>query len=65
MKGRNAASGLPNILKKLGAMTAIRDTYMVEQSLLRTLGPLLGVLETSFYRVEDNGDVIRDRKSVV
>ncbi|WAR46763.1 GGDEF domain-containing protein [Methylomonas rapida] len=59
MKGRNAASGLPNILKKLGAMTAIRDTYMVEQSLLRTLGPLLGVLETSFYRVEDNGDVIR------
>lgn len=40
-------------------MTAIRDTFMVEQSLLRTLGPLLGVLETSFYRVDDNGNVIR------
>jgi diguanylate cyclase (GGDEF)-like protein len=40
-------------------MTAIRDTYMVEQSLLRTLGPLLGVLETSLYRVDDNGVIIK------
>ncbi|BCB27182.1 diguanylate cyclase [Sulfurimicrobium lacus] len=51
--------GLPGILKKLGSMTAIRDTYLVEQSLLRTLGPLLGVLETSLYRVDDNGVVLR------
>ncbi|MES2012534.1 MAG: GGDEF domain-containing protein [Pseudomonadota bacterium] len=52
-------SGLSGILKKLGAMTAIRDTYMVEQSLLRTLGPLLGVLETSFYRLDDKGSIAR------
>jgi diguanylate cyclase (GGDEF)-like protein len=54
-----STSGLPGVLKKLGKMTAIRDTYMVEQSLLRTLGPLLGVLKTSLYRVDDNGVIIR------
>jgi len=59
MNNQRAESGLPGVLKKLGAMTAIRDTYMVEQSLLRTLGPLLGVLETSFFRIDDNGHVIR------
>ena len=40
-------------------MTALRDTFMVERSLLRTLGPLLGVLEASFYRLDNNGNVIR------
>lgn len=58
-KKNHADSGLPTVLKKLGAMTAIRDTYLVEQSLLRTLGPLLGVLQTSFYRVDEKGNVIR------
>jgi diguanylate cyclase (GGDEF)-like protein len=52
-------AGLSGILKKLGAMTAIRDTYMVEQSLLRTLGPQLGVLQTSFYRLDDGGGIVR------
>ncbi|GBG15478.1 uncharacterized protein NMK_3086 [Novimethylophilus kurashikiensis] len=52
-------SGLTNILKKLGVMTSLRDTYLVEQSLLRTLGPLLGVLETSFYRIDGNRGVVR------
>jgi diguanylate cyclase (GGDEF)-like protein len=52
-------TGLPSLLSKLGKMTAIRDTYLVEQSLLRTLGPLLGVLETSLYRVDGNGLPIR------
>jgi len=51
--------GLSGVLKTLGTMTAIRDTYLVEQSLLRTLGPLLGVLETSLYRVDDNGGILR------
>ena len=51
--------GLPVVLKKLGTMTAIRDTYLVEQSLLRTLGPLLGVLDSSLYRVDDNGVILR------
>ncbi|MDP2805153.1 MAG: GGDEF domain-containing protein [Gallionellaceae bacterium] len=55
-------SGLPAVLKKLGSMTAIRDTYLVEQSLLRTLGPLLGVLETSLYRVDEKGVILRTLK---
>ena len=40
-------------------MTAIRDTYLVEQSLLRTLEPLLGVLETWLYRIDDRGAIVR------
>ncbi|MCK9606328.1 MAG: GGDEF domain-containing protein [Methylomonas sp.] len=59
MINKSSDSGLPSVLKKLGAMTAIRDTSMVEQSLLRTLGPLLGILETAFYRVDDNNNIIR------
>ncbi len=59
MTTQRSDSGLPSILKKLGEMTAIRDTSMVEQSLLRTLGPLLGILETGFYRVDDNNHIIR------
>jgi len=54
--------GLAGVLKKLGSMTAIRDTYLVEQSLLRTLGPLLGVLDTCLYRVDDNGKILRQLK---
>ena len=50
---------MPGVLKTLGSMTAIRDTYLVEQSLLRTLGPILGVLETSLYRVDDGGTILR------
>jgi diguanylate cyclase (GGDEF)-like protein len=57
--GPQEDSALPSVLKKLGVMTAIRDTYLVEQSLLRTLGPLLGVLETAFYRVDDRGGIAR------
>ncbi len=50
---------MPTLLKNLGAMTAIRDTYLVEQSLLRTLGPLLGVTDTTLYRTDDAGRVVR------
>lgn len=59
MNNQLTEPGLPSVLKKLGSMTAIRDTYLVEQSLLRTLGPLLGVLKTSLYRVDENGIVLR------
>lgn len=52
-------SGLHGVLKTLGAMTSIRDTYLVEQSLLRTLGPMLGVFETTLYRLDDQGGVLR------
>jgi len=58
MSARNNA-GLPSVLKQLGKMTAIRDTYLVEQSLLRTLGPLLGVTQTSLYRIDDQGHIVR------
>lgn len=59
MSSEKIDAGFSGVLKKLGAMTAIRDTYMVEQSLLRTLGPLLGVLQTAFYRLDDNGGIAR------
>ena len=45
---------LPGLLGKLGKMTSIRDTDVLEQSLLRTLGPLLGVLDTSLYRTDES-----------
>jgi diguanylate cyclase (GGDEF)-like protein len=51
MPTERALSPLPGTLKKLGVITAIRDTQLVEQSLLRTLAPILGVLETSLYRI--------------
>lgn len=50
---------LPGLLGKLGKMTSIRDTDVLEQSLLRTLGPLLGVLDTSLYRTDDRGVLSR------
>lgn len=52
-------SRLPGLLGKLGKMTSIRDTEVLEQSLLRTLGPLLGVLDTSLYRTDDQQNLVR------
>lgn len=52
-------TGLSSVLKMLGAMTAIRDTYLVEQSLLRTLDPMLGAMKTCLYRIDDNGGILR------
>ncbi len=56
---QTALPPLPTLLDKLGKMTAIRDTHLVEQSLLRTLGPLLGVLAISLYRVDDLQVIVR------
>lgn len=50
---------LPGLLGKLGKMTSIRDTELLEQSLLKTLGPLLGVLDTSLYRFDESNDLVR------
>lgn len=50
---------LPGLLGKLGKMTSIRDTELLEQSLLRTLGPLLGVLDTSLYRTDEGHALAR------
>ena len=56
---KRSDSELPAILKKLGAMTAAREAHLVELSLLRTLGPLLGVAATNLYHVDDKGEVTR------
>lgn len=53
------SSRLPGLLGKLGKMTSIRDTELLEQSLLRTLGPLLGVLDTSLYRTDERQNLVR------
>ncbi|MFV5213474.1 GGDEF domain-containing protein [Azonexus caeni] len=50
---------VPGLLGKLGVMTSIRDTELLEQSLLRTLGPLLGVLDTSLYRLDEAQLLVR------
>ncbi len=50
---------LDGVLGNLGKLTAIRDTEMLEQSLLRTLGPLLGVLDTEPYRFGEDQAIIR------
>ena len=52
-------SQLPGLLGKLGKMTSIRDTELLEQSLLRSLGPLLGILNTSLYRTDENQALAR------
>jgi diguanylate cyclase (GGDEF)-like protein len=49
----------PGLLGKLGKMTSIRDTELLEQSLLKTLGPLLGVLDTSLYRTDESHVLVR------
>jgi len=54
-----SSSRLPGLLGKLGKMTSIRDTELLEQSLLRTLGPLLGVLDTSLYRTDEQQNMLR------
>jgi diguanylate cyclase (GGDEF)-like protein len=50
---------IPGLLSKLGKMTAIRDTALLEQSLLKTLCPMLGLLESSLYRTDDLTAAVR------
>ena len=44
---------LPPLLERLGSMTAIRDTELLEQSLLKTLGAVLGVNDMSLYKTDE------------
>lgn len=46
---------LPPLLERLGLMTAIRDTELLEQSLLKTLGSTLGVTDVSLYKTDPQG----------
>lgn len=57
--GEATQNRLPGLLGKLGKMTSIRDTEVLEQSLLRTLGPLLGVLDTTLYRTDEQQALVR------
>jgi diguanylate cyclase (GGDEF)-like protein len=50
---------IANVLDHLGKMTAIRETHLLEESLLRTLGPILGVEETVLHREDGTGNVVR------
>jgi len=59
MDTANTSRRLHGVLGNLGKLTSIRDTELLEQSLLRTLGPLLGVLDTELYRLDDNQAIVR------
>jgi len=59
MENENSGGRLPGLLGNLGKLTSIRDTEVLEQSLLRTLGPLLGVLDTELYRMDESQAVAR------
>lgn len=51
-------SKYPNLLGRLGKMTTHRDTILLEQSLLKTLAPLLGISDCSLFRTDENGQVV-------
>jgi len=46
------SNNMPGILSRLGKMTAIRNAELLEQSLLKTLTPLLGVFDCILCRFE-------------
>ena len=48
------ANNMPGILNRLGKMTAIRNAELLEQSLLKTLCPLLGVFDSILCRFESD-----------
>lgn len=58
-KQTNTSTSIPTLLERLGKMTAIRDTHLLEQALLRTLAPLLGATDTSLFRVDDSHEIRR------
>ncbi len=59
MASQSEHGNMSSLLGKLGKMTSIRDTELLEQSLLKTLGPLLGVLDTSLYRYDERNLLLR------
>ncbi|MGQ5525444.1 hypothetical protein ACUHMQ_19570 [Chitinimonas sp. PSY-7] len=52
-------SQLPGLLKRLASLTAVRDTELLELSLLRTLLPMLGVSNCRLYRVNEQHELLR------
>lgn len=59
MPTEKSVSQLSGLLGNLGKLTSIRDTEILEQSLLKTLGPLLGIQDTALYRTDDGQNVVR------
>jgi diguanylate cyclase (GGDEF)-like protein len=59
MSNRRTNASAPSLLKNLGAMTALREIPLLEQSLLRMLGPVLGAYSTALYRVDGHREVVR------
>lgn len=59
MSSANQTNSVPGLLGRLGKLTSIRDTELLEQSLLRTLGPLLGIFDTSLYRTDGDATILR------
>lgn len=49
----NVAIKMPPLLERLSSMTAIRDTELLEQSLLKTLGAVLGIADLSLYKTDE------------
>ncbi|MFT3812472.1 MAG: GGDEF domain-containing protein [Acidovorax sp.] len=45
---------MPGILSRLGKMTAIRNAELLEQSLLKTLSPMLGLFDSILCRFESD-----------
>lgn len=46
----------PGLLKRLGTMTGIRNTHLLERSLLKTLASILGITDTLLCRFERDGE---------
>ena len=44
---------MPPLLEQLTTLTAIRDTELLEQSLLKTLGSVLGVSDVMLYKMDE------------
>lgn len=49
----------PYLLRHLGKMTSMRDVSLLEQSLLKTLGSNLGVLDCSLFKTDEHGKCVR------
>lgn len=56
--GGEAAHRLPSLLGNLGLMTSQRDSQLLELSLLRTLSPVLGIVDCSLFRSDETGHVV-------
>ncbi|GAB3243894.1 GGDEF domain-containing protein [Chitinimonas naiadis] len=50
---------MPSLLERLGSLTSIRDTELLEQSLLKTVLSTLNIADCSLYRLNDRQDFLR------